>query len=535
MLWPTAAHAFGHCTDANYMASFNANIGAQPQDCDVLDTLRVRWSGHDVPMRLVKLQASHQELASKERTGIHELADKVGVALAQMGAVSIDPITVMYRDVPSPYVGTPAHTWGRPGECTITFWKTDNRSTQDRFLAVLAHELFHCVQRATWPGNPENRGWWWSEGMATYFAYLAIPGTTVGDEVIPRFDQKIGVTSIVDLDPLGGYPAVVFFLWLGQTQNPAAITHFMMAMPDVNARDMQLAALRREVPIDAWLAFAEAYLDQTIVMPGGRQLPSSPSFGTPLAVSDGTTLAMQAIPYAVQTRKLDFRAHSMFTPQLANRPSDARVMWRKLEHGAWSAPPGSLPTCPDADSERAVWVTSTSSSAGDMRFGEDHRNDVCSCPAGTWAETNESLHHYFEQAALGPPPRLLNGGRRLVLSSDHTGTFSYVKIELETVPNAEGQFTNWTLDGTSHFTWRITGDMVLTVLQRGAAQLLAKHATFHSARGVAVNDMSILGQTIGHHFRCEGDRLILTNPPAVLVGGRRPPSADMTFVRASGP
>lgn len=49
-------HAFGTCTNADDMASFDAGLTAQAQECDVIDeSLRIRWSGNERKVRLVKL------------------------------------------------------------------------------------------------------------------------------------------------------------------------------------------------------------------------------------------------------------------------------------------------------------------------------------------------------------------------------------------------------------------------------------------------------------------------------------------------
>lgn len=543
LLWSAAAHAFGHCTSGAYMESFFSDLGAQPHDCDVIDdTLRIRWTGHDVPMRLVKLHDSPQALTTEDHAALQDLAGKIGGALGQMGPVSLEPITVLYRDTeakrpqghPELY-GEVAHAWGRPGECTITFWKGSGQ-TREEHLATIAHEMFHCVQRATWPGDQNNRGWWWAEGTATYFAYLVLRGTIIGDGVFRIFDQLIPTTSLVDLGGAtcgdhGCYATATFFLWLGETQGPAAITNFILAMPDRSDHASQLAAVQRVVTADTWVAFAKAYHDRSIHKPGGASIDSQPAFGNRVNVAEGTQLAMPSVPYAVQSQLLAFRQGSRFTIESQHKPSDARVQWKQRRTGAWSLPSNSLTTCAGEELEGMVWVTTTSSTAGEMRFHEDHSSQVCTCPAGNWVETPESLHHYFEQAAR-LSPKLLNGTRRLVINSDSTGSFRYTRIELETPHNSDGQFTNWTLDGTATFKWHLSGDMILTVLERTPSPMLQKHSTFHGHNGMLdVRDMRVMGQTIGHHFRCDGDRLILTNPPQPAMMGQPAPDADMTFVR----
>jgi hypothetical protein len=529
---PRSAHAFGSCRDPAYMASFASGVPAQSAECDVVDTMTIDWSGHHAPMRLVKLPGTTMSDQTRISHLARQLASSVGAAMGQLGDVSIWNVTIMFVNQPPPTDPTHvAHTWGREGECAVTFFKPQTTSDEESFVAIYAHELFHCIQYASWPRKMKTDyaqwSWWWREGAATYFAYLAVPGTTVGDQVVTGFDQHIASTSLVDM----AYEPAVFFAWLGKAHGPAAVAQFHAGMAEQAGRDAQLAALRAQVSPDEWIEFAEAYEDQTITLPGGRSLPSHPPSRSTVTVTDGSRLAMPSTPFTIAGARLVFPRNHDFRVDFFDRPTDARTPWRgETSGGHWDGPPASLNTCSGEERRRALWITTQSSTAGEARFTTERPGvDPCSCPAGRWRETTDSLHHAFEQSFdANDHKKWLSGGRILQLDNDHTGSLTYDNVIVE-IHSKGPAWSRTTLTGASHFTWKVYDGKLVALPNRGDA-LLNNHNEFHVEHRVNVTEQQVGAQSIGHIYRCDGDKLYLVT--IVHLAGH---DADMTFERAAPP
>ena len=535
------ADDFGQCTDATYAGYFDDRLS--PQDCDTITTADIVWRGGSAKLRAVHPHGmpitGNPALAGR----IHELAAAVGTAMDAMGGdMRLGNVTVMFTSYLSPQEDGPdggfdagaytaaAHSVGVP-ECPVSYYKLNRRAGGDDLVFVLSHEIFHCIQYATWARMPDEG--WLTEASAEYFAYLAKSG--MGPGYIPNFDAEI---NGMGMDAMS-YEAVPWYLWLGDTEGPQAVRDFV-------------ASARGIESIDAtqWGDFALAYFDRRIRMPDGRAMPSTPVLGGTIAIHGDDRLRMPpSTPYTIGNAVFAFDRGKVYTLTHAPLPDDARHLWRKAEGGAWGPPLTTVSTCDGPVRYRALWTTTRTRQLGDIVIAaQPATTSLCACPAGRWEETEASLRRYFEQSATGnaAPPRYVSGTRVLALNPDHTGSLTYQDVVTRTEPH-DGVWLRQTKRGDTHFTWRTVGGRLLTTYT-GHDNRITLHNELHTPGHVTVETREAGAQSIGHAYHCDGDGLHLTqagDPAAMLQSPEIRPemrdamarafarfSVDMDFVRA---
>ncbi|MFO1187667.1 MAG: hypothetical protein U1E87_09605 [Alphaproteobacteria bacterium] len=358
------ALAFGDCNNSGYLATFDERL--RPGDCDVIDTIPIRWGTRSVEMRLIKMRRDHMGTAEQADVAhkARELATALGRAMSQIGNLDIAPVTLLFTDL-RPLEGEDAHADiphvpGIARECGVAFYKSHAGLTLDEFVFIYAHELFHCIEFKTWLDQMSPRdGRWWIEGTAEYFANLAVPGSTGSDGFVADFDSQSPTKSLIELS----YENVAFFAWLTQA-SPTVLPGFIEHMP--TAAGGQLAALQGVLLPDAWVEFEKAYLDGTIVLPGGRALPSHPNPGEIITISGTRSRVLHSKPFVVERARLTFVRGHNYELVFQDQPSDARVRWKDADTGAWVDPPAAVPACDIEMHKRLMWGTTASDDAGQM-------------------------------------------------------------------------------------------------------------------------------------------------------------------------
>jgi hypothetical protein len=529
---PQTAHAdFGSCTSYAYLNNFDARIRAE--ECDVITTVDIHWSGGTVQMRAIHPHSTAMDESAQFIARLEEAAERVGDAMDRMGGASLrlSNITVLFTDLRSPREGERDEGFDRDGyiaaardgaeECPVTYYKGSHATMDGNdFVFTLAHEIFHCIEFRTWPGMPYED--WLIEGAAEYFAYLAKPDYDAGH--ITTFDARIPG------HPLGGmsYAAVVFYLWMGDAYGPERVRDFVGS-----ARSLEGA-----INSDMWIEFAQRYFDQSIRMPDGRPAPSTPQVGgTHVIHGDERMELPDMTPYTLNNAILAFDRDQSYTLTHAPLAADVRVLWKRSDN--WIAPLTSVTTCNGEERFRVIWASTRSTAGSDTEIrAAEARDSVCTCPVGTWHETSASLRHMMEQSATGRPGAIefVGGGRVLQLNPDHTGSFTYEGVITETHSSADF-WLRQIKTGGSRFTWSTETGQLLTVLIPGD-NLLNLYNERHSPSGVRVENRRAGAQSIGHNFYCDeaGLHLRLGEGRAwAPVPGMPNISMDMDFVRAGGP
>ncbi|MBO9357635.1 hypothetical protein GG851_26890 [Bordetella petrii] len=185
------AHAaFGDCFDPSYRARFDPRLETIPHDC--VERLRVDVST-DSGARRIRLVHDRDAgwallpgVVNEFERGIRAAAE----ALQQIGSFDMDDVTVLLIDGLPPREGSSesfsdiAATAGASNhECHIGAYLLSPGGTVSYAAYVVAHEIFHCVQRASLTPAQNSTGGlgtgsggdWWLEGSAEWFAALSLP------------------------------------------------------------------------------------------------------------------------------------------------------------------------------------------------------------------------------------------------------------------------------------------------------------------------------------------------------------------------
>ncbi|HEX7694976.1 MAG TPA: hypothetical protein VF409_10835 [Sphingomonas sp.] len=532
ILWPAGAPAerYSLCRTDGYLHRFDPRL--LPQDCEVIATAQINWRGGHATLRAIRPSSTAMPDEGQAAADVRDAALRIGAAMDRMGgSLQLDDVTVLFSSYASPPTasgdevlvkGAYIAAAGRPyaDECAVGYFKAGRAHDSNDLIFTLAHEIYHCIQYKTWPTSREDG--WLIEGTAEYFGYLAKPDFGAG--FIPQFDAHIQRHALNEMV----YPAVVYFLWLGDKDGPLAVRAF------IPAYDLDMESV---IPADTWLRFGQDYFDGNIKMPDPRlPLPSTPQVTTTRSISATTRIASPAYPpYSLNEEIWSFAANKRFDLTYAPRPADTRITWRKDQGGGWVEPLTTLSTCGNEQRYRVLYVSTNSFGYGDTNIRVQPSGGTCRCPIGTWEETSDSLKHYFEQSAVpgSTPPKYVSGGRRLTLNADHTGSFSYESVVTETgqLPSA---WLRQTKTGGTHFTWKVVDGNLLTVLQPGN-NLLNLYNEMRFGTGMRTENRRGGAQSIGHSFFCDGAGLHLRQlprGPSMIPGLQTNFNVDMDFAPA---
>lgn len=539
-LWcfsPASAREPDRCLQNGYLPYFDPRL-TTPEPCDEIVSVPIRWGGtHQAMLRVLHPRSMPMTGGDQVAARAGQAATAIGQALDRLGGnIRLDDVTVILTSNMS-------HRWIGSGpdkgidkeiftaetndifqhQCPVSWYKNDMATGGRDFVFTLAHEVFHCVQFANWPGAMQHD--WVTEASAEYFAYLAVPD--YAPEFIADFDQDIASTPL----PSMSYEAVVFYLWLGDARGPGAVREFIPTTARV--------ATEAVIPPDMLGEFAKAYLGGTIKMPNGARIPSSPAPGTTRSITGTMRLTSPRFqPYTLNQQTYNFARGKVYDLTYGSRPDDTRVFWRKGTDGNWIDPPTSVAACDTDQSYRVIFSGTRSSTFGDVDVrAQPAASGACVCPVGTWRETEESAQRYFEQSPLAPyGPSMttyISGFRVLQLNADHTGSLTYMDVVTETRTSDPRIWLRQRKNGGTHFTWKVVNGLLLTVFVPGN-NLLTLDNEQHTPSGTLVESRRGPAQSIGHMFSCDASGLHLRQAarPATSYDAMRSTfSTDMDFAR----
>lgn len=463
-----ASAQFGDCSSPTYVQSFDPRL--TDRTCEEIARFQIRFDGREVPMRVVKLAGTGSESGATVVHNVDALATRVGLQLAAMGDLDIDPVTVLFTNIERIDPDGPVHgaaTGLRGPECRVTFYKLDEPISQQEFVFTYAHELFHCVQHKTFRARSMvAAAIWWLEGSAEYFAHLAQPDSSYGDDYISAFDTTSLRKRLVDM----AYENVVFFFWLDQMGGPGRVRNFLASMPETSGMDAQLDALRRSIPMDAWTQFGETYANGEVERPNGARVPK-PEYGdSQVAYAGGESHRFETDAYMLNRYGVVFREGMTYDLNMTVE-DDASIRLRmQPDGGGWDDPPATVNACSE-DKGYLLLALSTEGPAAATLTAEateilDRR--AC-CLVGDWIPTEDSI---LAEAALmnamgGPAASAMRanfvcspagGGWVLSFFGAGAGQVAWEGFTNRCVitgPKGDGVQT-MTRTGTTTFNWTVT-------------------------------------------------------------------------------
>ena len=282
---------------------------------------------------------------------------------------------------------------GAGPECLISLYALAPGATDGSMATTVAHEIFHCVQGATYAGPKYDSygagGAWWIEGAAEAFAAAAVPESAAYTDRSADFDAAVEARTALNAME---HEAVHFFYWLMQGRGGlAALMPFQDAMADAGGAEAQHAAMREAMSPEEWADFAQAYADSTITHPQGGGLGSVPPEGTVITVEDSGRHALPLAAFTLTLGRAEFACGVWGTTP---RPPAPQMSWSAGVSGDWTDLPEEVDTRDGLD---ATWrlvslPVDDSLTEGELRIERRHSCRPClgsdrvdACLVGTWS------------------------------------------------------------------------------------------------------------------------------------------------------
>lgn len=384
LLLPRPALAFGSCTDPGYVKTLE---GATPtSQCEERELFSLVHGRGTTAVRVVSFTSGTHGEDEEWTARVERNLAAIGTALQSMGAVGTDDITIVLvgKDAAEGQEGEAGISASAPRsgrvECAVSIYKMPAGFSERHFDFLLAHEIFHCAQYASFGATGADDQGWWLEGSAEHFGHMVVPD--FGDQGwYQNFDARSTTTPLTAME----YENVVFFHWLHGQVGPEGVASFLAALGAEGD-----AALRRWVDTAAWSVFTEALLDGTITAPSGRAVPQAAEFTGFYLVDDTVDLPVDVTPFVVSRFKVRFDKERHFEVQLASAEG-AQVRMQDTS-AIWSELPLFVSTCPEEVTRLAYAVTADAPTTATVNFiktGVDGAG-AC-CLEGEWTPTPETL------------------------------------------------------------------------------------------------------------------------------------------------
>ena len=455
--------AFGDCTDTAYLDSFAEAPTAGEMICVEHFRFAVETPDGTRYIRGISDAAAGWAAPASMIAEVERGARLAANAFGYLGRYSVDNITLLiiedvYATEELVNHGTGGEVLGvalsdrgpvpgpaRPAECLITLFALASGATDGSMAVTVAHEIFHCVQGATYAGpkyqSYSEGGAWWIEGTAEAFAAAAIPESFAFTDRSDDFDTSVEMRYALDRML---HQSVHFFYWLMQTQGGLpALMPFQDAMADTGGRGAQWAAMRAALPPDAWQAFAEAYADSRIYHPQGSALASSPPEGTVMRFDATGRQTLPLEPFAISLGRASYGCGVWDNTAAPDAP---QMTWKPGDAGAddgWRPLPDELDTREGRDADWRFVTLPTDDSLTEGEVNAERRRGctpcmgtsaIDACLVGTWSMSGGGPAEWMAlQGFPGNPAS--SGGEQMVLGADGAFASAGFEVSLDELRN----------------------------------------------------------------------------------------------------
>ncbi len=463
--------SFGNCNDSAYLAQFDPSLAsAHGFLCVESDRLPVTSEAGTTHIRIVQHLVADWATRPGAMRAIKNGVDASVRAMGTLGSFRISDVTILLIDGFAPGGGSErfgniaAATNFSPGdECHIAVWLLGPGATADYGAGMIAHELFHCVQRSslteaqmrtTAGGGTAGGGTWWIEGSADWFSTAAVPPPSYLQDRVHAFDSD---SPNVALNAMS-YDAYVFFAWLGGAHGGRSVVPFLRGMASSADPGAQRRAMASALAADQWLRFAEDYLDRQIRDGQGASINSTPTPGDRWEWIDSRTQNARLEPFVLARDRLSFHCGRWaVTP----RPATSHAA-RAESAGPWGAVPANIDTISGGNGD--FRLAAMNATASDISLAINGRlaascaecagaHEIDRCLVGTWQMSVDGMEQWMrEHIHKANVTGVSQVGNTLTLNSD--GTFatgaSHVNVELQGSGGMSGQGA---LNGSASGRW----------------------------------------------------------------------------------
>ncbi|WP_026989072.1 hypothetical protein [Fodinicurvata sediminis] len=322
---PMTAGAFDDCAAGDYLADADPRAAGAGLSCDEISRFTI-----DTPRgtREVRIVSSYDFPAADLRVmrrDVRRSVERSAAALSGLGRLAPDDLTIWLSHL-LPMEAEDGESYAHDSHgvaievsdgCLVAVYPGVTGARGMTF--TMAHEFFHCVQKAEMPVKANlSASEWWVEGTAEWFANLVVPGTAHSQGFVAGFDA---LSDHVPLTALGT-DSVVFFFWLSETFGAGAVAELMAAMPTEDGQAAQQDTLAHFLAPDDWQHFAQAYLDQDLRQPGGGGVASTPFPGDIHVWNRSREHSITFDRFVLARAQLEFECGHW-------------TLWRVTEKGTW--------------------------------------------------------------------------------------------------------------------------------------------------------------------------------------------------------
>jgi hypothetical protein len=408
---------------------------------------------------------------------------------------------------------------GARPECLITLYGLAPGATDGSLATTVAHEIFHCVQGATYAGPKYDSygsgGAWWIEGAAEAFAAAVVPESAAYTDRSADFDAA--VEARVALNEME-HQAVHFFYWLmGARGGLAALMPFQDAMASSGGAAAQQAAMRGALSGEEWARFAQAYADGTIRHPQGGGLGSVAPEGTVLTIEEAGRFDLPTDPFTLTLGRADFGCGLWGTTA---RPPAPEMTWTTSTD--WGDLPAEVDTRDGADT---AWrLVALPRDSGDGGLTVERRAGCTPCLGST--EIDACLVGRWELSGGGPEEWMraqgltmrtgFDGPRQITLRADGvfaTGAFGVTASDSQGDVTVEGEGQVSAAAGS----WSVAEGVLNTCISAGGGMAGEVTVTTPETSGTMPTGAPG-GGSLSVRYSCSAGELVTTLP----MGGGLP-------------
>jgi len=347
---------------------------------------------------------------------------------------------------------------GRP--CGVVLFTVMQGDADEDFKQVVAHEIAHCFQKDTFPGQTAvkyRNAMWREEGLAHYLSNLVYPSNNREWGEPPERRSTLEKLAEYELSStvMGrAYSNFIFFQFLANRLGDEGLFGLVRSLPTGPSTGPVEQASKLAAYPDMkriYQDFAKDMTDQKILDTSTQVIPYElTEDNRPTSELTGPLLIKRGLDaFSVSRRRLKLaegkRADLNYTPT-----GDVSEDARPDGAGGWFAVPSELPA-PECVKDIIVVVTSVEPSTGyELEVPEVEDTEAACGIVGTWVVDNGSLQ--FDPGGTTTLDHV-SGQISITFKSDGTAEVVYSSFEYQFVNDTEIEFGGMLSDRHQEFTW----------------------------------------------------------------------------------
>ncbi len=425
------------------------------------------------------------------------------------------------------------------GGCVLELYPARLAEQGNDGLGILqftaAHELFHCVQYATWPAlmAEYDKHNWWVEGTAETVAQAVFPTAEFAFKEGHKFADRFRDTPLTQLT----YENLVFFSWVW-AEDPRLLFKIISAMPVGGNEAAQQKALLTVIPAADLSRFVRDFLDNKVVTPGG----ADPMFGEIPLLMDTN---IGAISFdGDDTREVKAKAFTMFAVDasfsggayqidVANQ-GPVLAQHRESEGADWTE--GTIAADGDCTTTLTYRFAGMATGASKLRIKatKDSKGVDCKscgakavrdqCLIGTWIIDNTvqgmSIAEYIGQGR--PAGAVVVGKNAVKFDEDGTSVWGYQNFLIAVQDSLGGSpVTGAVLNGTIDQGWAAGNGRLNTCYVSSDATIKLATEGGNIGNAIPIASLAETQPLEQYSYECLGDGMLILEKQSFVMKLRK--------------